>query len=246
MPRTKTRSPPTASTDEGPSFFVTTSRVIVSCCPRQTPRCPATRPTGTGQKQQGCLITPWGCWSATQRRSSGCCRSHNPTFGLETAEQYYTAGASLQEEGRHSTDTKATAEMNVSTQKSNSLFFTHRLSNSSFITVQFKVNGKLCSYYFKGRFRNYVNSYLSLALFSLISAIQRFLKPQSTYSLKGSRQNSNTRQEDTFSLDCPSSSSLLCSLQRKVNFSYNLEICPWLSHILSLLKQLMITDPAGM
>ena len=122
MLRTKTLSPPMAWADGGLSFFVTASRVTVSCCPSQMPGYPATRPTGTRAKQQGCLIMPWGCWSATQQRSLGCCGSHSLVFGPVTAGQDYIAGTSRQEEDRHSLDTRATAEMNVSIFKFNSLY----------------------------------------------------------------------------------------------------------------------------
>lgn len=121
MPRTKTLSPPAASADGGPSFSVMASRVTASCCPSQMPRCPATRPAGTRAKRQGCLITPWGCWSATQRRSLGYCGSHNRTFGPVMAGQDYMAGISQQQD-RQSTGTRAAAEMNVSTFKWNYVF----------------------------------------------------------------------------------------------------------------------------
>lgn len=136
MPRTKTLSPPTAPADGGPSFFVTASKVTASGFPSQIPRCLGTRPAGTRAKQQGCLIMPWECWSATQQRSWGCCRSHNLTFGPMTAGKGYTAGTSHQEEDSQSTDTRATAEMNVSTFQLNSLLYLHLFTfNFSLVSV---------------------------------------------------------------------------------------------------------------
>lgn len=119
-PRIKTLSPPTAPADGGPSFFVAANRVTASYCPSQMPRCPAMHPAGTRAKQQGCLIILWGCWSATQQRSSDCCRSHRVTSGPVMAGKVYTTGINHQED-RHSTDTRATTEMNVSTFRLNSL-----------------------------------------------------------------------------------------------------------------------------
>lgn len=116
MPRTKTQSPPTVPADGGPSFFVTASRVTASCFPSRMPRCPGTRPAGTGAKQLGCLTTPWGCWNATQQRSSVSCKSHNLMFGQLTAGKVFTAVISRQEDS-HSTVTRATAEMNVRSPK---------------------------------------------------------------------------------------------------------------------------------
>ncbi len=130
-PRTKTQSPPTAPTDEGPSFFVTTSKVTASCFPSPMPRCPGTHHAGTRAKQQGCPIMPWGCWSATQRRSWACCRTHSLTFGPVTAGRVCTAGSSRQEEDSSSTDARATAEMNVSTSWSSPFYL-----QLSFVSVE--------------------------------------------------------------------------------------------------------------
>lgn len=105
--RTKTPSLPTAPADGGLSYFVTASRMTANCCHSQMPRCPGTRLAGTWPKQ------PWECWSATQQRSWGCCSSQNLMFGPVVTGKAYAAGTSCQED-RRSTDTTATAEMNVS------------------------------------------------------------------------------------------------------------------------------------
>lgn len=128
--RTKTLSLPMAPAGGGASFFVTASRMTASSCPRQMPRYPATRPAGTQPKHRGCPIIPWGCWSATRQRSWGCYRSRNLMFGPVTTGQDYGAGTS-QKEDRHSTDARATAEMNVSWI----IFSKYNFSDFSFISM---------------------------------------------------------------------------------------------------------------
>lgn len=113
MPRTKT--PPAAPTDGGPGFFVTASRVTASGFPSQIARCLGTHPAGTPEEEHSYQIMPWVCWSATQWRRWGCCRSHDLTFGPMTPGMVSTAGTSRQGMDSQTIDSRATAEKNVST-----------------------------------------------------------------------------------------------------------------------------------
>lgn len=123
-----TKTPPVGPADGGPNFSVTVSRATASGLVSQMLRCHGMLPAGTQSKQQGSLIMPLECWSATQRRSSGYCRSQNVTFGPVTPGKVCNSRTCHQEGQQQSTDTKDTAGMIVGTFLFTSQFSQHEFS----------------------------------------------------------------------------------------------------------------------
>lgn len=112
---TKTQSPPVAPADGGPNSSVMLSRATASGSASQMLRCHDMLPAGTQSKQQGSLIVPLECWSATQRKSLGYCSSQNVTFGPLAPGKVCNSRTCHQEGQHQSTDTRDTAGMIVGT-----------------------------------------------------------------------------------------------------------------------------------